>query len=89
MSTRRQFLFGARPAPPAPSARVLDTCFELHGVVCRNCADACSRRAVRFLPLGGGSAKPVIDPARCDACGECLPACPASAIQLTALEPHA
>ena len=86
MSTRREFLLGARPAP---AARVLDTCFELHGVVCRNCADACSRRAVGFLPLGGGRAKPVIDPARCDACGECLPACPASAIQLTATEPQA
>ena len=84
MSTRRQFLLGARgPEAGPPVARVLDTCFELHGIVCRNCRDACTREAVRFLPLGGGAARPLIDPARCDACGECLPACPAGAISIT------
>lgn len=83
MSTRRQFLFGPRASAPLPlGAQVLDTCFELQGIVCGNCRDACTRQAVRFLPLAGGVATPVVDPARCDACGECLPACPAGAIAI-------
>ena len=84
MISRRDFLLGRGKAPARPAARVLGTCFELHGVVCGNCRDACGVRAVRFLALGAGTAKPVIDPARCDGCGECMRACPASAIQMTA-----
>lgn len=85
MSTRREFLLGARkPAAGSvrPVARVLDACLELQGVVCGTCRDVCGLRAVRFLPLGAGTAKPIVDPARCDGCGECVRACPAGAIQI-------
>ena len=86
MASRREFLFGLGPPyarPARPLARVSDSCFELQGIVCGNCRDACATHAVRFLPLGAGTSKPVIDPARCDGCGECVSACPAGAIAIT------
>lgn len=77
---RRRFLSGRAAA--ARSAVVGERCLERAGIVCRACGDACDRAAIRFLPLAGGHATPVIDPARCDACAQCLPRCPAAAIAL-------
>jgi ferredoxin-type protein NapF len=77
---RRRLLFG-RPAA-ARAAGVGEGCLERAGITCRACGDACDRAAIGFLPLAGGHATPVIDPARCDACGQCLPVCPAAAITL-------
>ena len=78
--SRRQFLLGARPARRC--ARVADGCLEAQGIVCQACRDACPAGAVRFFPIAGGFARPAIEPARCTACGDCLPACPANAIAL-------
>lgn len=77
---RRRFLFG--PASTARAAAVGEGCLERAGITCRACGDACDRSAIRFLPPAGGHATPVVDPARCDACGSCLPVCPAGAIAL-------
>lgn len=79
---RRRFLFGRAPAPRP--AVVGEGCLERSGIVCRACGDACDRNAIHFLALAAGHATPVIDPARCDGCAQCLPVCPAAAI---ALEP--
>lgn len=78
---RRSFLFGRASTP---SARAGEACLERHGVVCRACGDTCDRGAIAFLPLGGGTAKPVVDTARCDACGRCVPVCPAAAMSVEA-----
>ena len=82
IQTRRQFLMG-RPAPAArPLARIGEGCLEPGGIVCQACRDACLPRAVRFLPLAGGTSTPAIDAARCTGCGDCVAVCPASAIIL-------
>ena len=82
---RRRFLFGRHLAPgesPRPAARIGETCLETGGVVCRACGDACAARAILFLQRAGSAAKPLVDAARCTACGDCLAVCPAEAITL-------
>ena len=82
--SRRQFLFGRARNSPPKLARIGDGCLEARGIVCRACGDACEARAVGFLPLAGGLAKPVVDPALCNGCGLCVAVCPAGAIALPA-----
>ena len=79
---RRAFLLGTPVAPQLTGARIDERCLELQGIVCQACRDVCDRGAIRFLPLAGGVAKPVVDPSTCNGCGECLPACPAAAIAI-------
>ncbi|MEW6513664.1 MAG: 4Fe-4S dicluster domain-containing protein [Pseudomonadota bacterium] len=90
MVTRRQFLRGKFSAPPtsAPDGprealiRIGDCIAFAQNVVCRSCGDACGEAAIRFSPRIDGAACPVVLAERCTACGECVPACPASAISL-------
>lgn len=80
--TRRQFLLG-RPA--RRGAAISQSCLEAQGIVCQACRDACPAGAVRFFPLPGGFARPRVDADRCTACGDCVAACPASAIAVKEL----
>ncbi len=67
------------------TAKISKTCLTAQGVVCFSCRDACPERAISFAP-NRGVAQPVLDDARCTACGACVAACPASAIGLVANE---
>lgn len=89
--SRRSFLLpGARrvtpagdPAPPvAQLAPAGPACLGTQGVECRLCGEACDTGAIRFPPRLGGVALPVIDTARCNGCGDCLPLCPTAALRL-------
>lgn len=93
MISRREFLRGRFSAPattlanndPAtPKLAVISvSCIAYaQNVVCRSCGDACGEAAIRFSPRIDGAACPVVLTERCTACGECIPACPASAITL-------
>ena len=82
VNTRRDFLLGRSTRPTRPVARIGEGCLEGNGIVCQACRDACLPRAVRFLPLGGGIARPVIDESRCTGCGDCAEVCPGNAISL-------
>lgn len=88
---RRAFLRGrASPESPvtAPDAahqriaRLGLSCLALANVVCRSCGDVCETAAIRFRPRLGAAAQPEVDHARCNGCGDCLPACPSTAITL-------
>jgi ferredoxin-type protein NapF len=59
-------------------------CVELKGVNCRRCGEVCDENAIRFMPMGGGRAAPVLNATMCSGCAECLAPCPVSAITLTA-----
>jgi ferredoxin-type protein NapF len=95
MVSRRQFLRGKFSAPPivAPgdprlAVITIGNCIAFaQNVVCRSCGDTCGEAAIRFAPRIDGAACPVILAERCTACGECVPACPASAITLTGQPP--
>ena len=80
MWTRRSFLFGRDGTGGPRLARPLESCIARQGVVCELCRDACETRAIGFLRSAG--VVPVVDPLLCNGCGECVPACPVSAISL-------
>ncbi len=61
-----------------------NACVERHGVVCRRCADACERSAIRILARERLGA--VIDAGACNGCGDCVPVCPVEAIALAPRE---
>lgn len=89
--SRRQFLTGRLrgPATPADPARprtavISSACLARNRVVCRNCGELCAPRAIRFAPAPGGVSVPEVDPRACTGCGDCVPACPVSAITLVA-----
>jgi len=96
MISRRQFLRGRfaaaqRPQPEedpnAPKIAVIGvSCIAFaQNVVCRSCGDACEAAAIRFSPRLNAAACPAVLAERCTGCGDCVSACPASAITLTAL----
>lgn len=64
-------------------ARVGPACLALRRTECRLCGDACEAAAIRFVPRLGGISVPEVDAMRCNGCGDCLPACPTSALELT------
>lgn len=63
-------------------AAISAACVEPKGVSCRRCGEVCDENAIRFSPLPGGRATPVMDTAMCSGCGECLAPCPVGAIPL-------
>ncbi|MBO2659009.1 ferredoxin-type protein NapF [Shewanella algae] len=79
-----------RPLSEAPwrlIAQFADNCLARQGIVCQSCKDACDERAIRFPPLLGATAQPVLDAERCSGCGACVAPCPASAIKLVEPDP--
>jgi ferredoxin-type protein NapF len=89
--SRRQFLTGrlrgpAGPADPArPRTAVISAaCLARNRIVCRNCGELCGPRAIRFTVAAGGVSAPEVDLRACTGCGDCVPACPVSAITLVA-----
>lgn len=79
---RREFLMGRLGRAPREVARVGAGCLERLGIACGSCRDACGVRAIGVLPPAGGIAGVVIDPQRCNGCGDCLEVCPPAAIDL-------
>jgi ferredoxin-type protein NapF len=92
MYSRRQFLTGGRDNPPpdvgsgARRARLGPRCLAVQGTVCRTCGEHCEPGAIRFKLLPAGKSLPLIDDARCDACGECVRVCPVQAMALRVVE---
>lgn len=83
----RAVLAASRPEPEALLvARIGSGCVEPSGVACRRCGDVCDEDAIRFAPLPGGRAMPLLDAARCSGCGECIAPCPTQAITLESRE---
>ncbi len=79
-----------REAPPeALVASIGAACVEPQGVSCRRCGEVCDEKAIRFVPLAAGRAAPVLAPALCSGCGECLAPCPVTAIRLVLRAPLA
>lgn len=86
--SRRAVLRAFVPASPEETlvrvASIGASCVEAKGVSCRRCGEVCDENAIRFVPLAGGRAAPVLNPTMCSGCGECLAPCPVSAITLMA-----
>lgn len=69
-------------APWALRAVINGDCLASRQVVCYTCSDACDVRAIRFQPLLGGMAIPLLDPDACNGCGACVSDCPTQAIHI-------
>lgn len=63
-------------------------CLDMNGIQCRACEDFCDSASIRFRPLTGGRAQPVIDRDSCTGCGACVAPCPAGTLHLTPLTPE-
>ena len=84
--SRRRFLGGDRRAEPEEPRRLAigELCLARSGVSCMACRDECEAGAIRFRPRLGGPFLPEIDESLCTGCGNCVPVCPSSAIELAA-----
>jgi ferredoxin-type protein NapF len=88
MYSRRRFLTGGRDfrdpdgGARARKARLEPHCLAVQGTVCRTCGEHCEPGAIRFKLMPAGKSLPLIDDARCNACGECVRVCPAQAMAL-------
>lgn len=81
--SRRGFLAGGRSVEDSRlRVAIGETCLARLGVVCQACRDACPEAAVRFPPLLGRVATPLVLADACTACGACAEACPAGAIRV-------
>ncbi len=85
--TRAQFLRGNwRGSPVEPSADALvgisNICLANNGTSCRECDGLCDEDAIRFTPVAGKPAVPVIAEESCTGCGDCLGVCPVDAIDM-------
>ncbi|MGX9394093.1 4Fe-4S dicluster domain-containing protein (plasmid) [Nitrobacteraceae bacterium UC4446_H13] len=72
-------------APRSGRADIGESCFASANIVCQSCADACPVKAIRFEPRRGGPALPHVSISDCTGCGDCVAACPASAIAVTTI----
>lgn len=83
--SRRQFLSGdfrnRRAALSEPS--IGDTCLARDGVICQVCGEQCEAGAIRFVAQWPAVPHPVLDAARCTACGACASHCPTQAIHIS------
>ncbi|WP_373691473.1 ferredoxin-type protein NapF [Azonexus sp.] len=70
-------------APWALHAVFTADCLATQNVVCRTCGESCEVSAIRFPPMLGGVAKPLLDESACTGCGACLADCPTLAIRIT------
>ncbi len=85
--SRREFLRGRRHTDKSGAGTALplravigEACLALRGVECRICGDACGAGAIRFRPVRGGVALPIVAEDACTACGDCVAPCPTGAI---------
>ncbi len=58
------------------------SCLSLNGTVCRSCGEVCEDRAIRFKLEVGGIARPLLDAAECNGCGQCVSVCPVGSIRI-------
>jgi ferredoxin-type protein NapF len=86
--SRRNMLFGSICSTDRTRLLVADHCLSLTGVACRACEDACAVRAISFQPRMGGAYQLSVDPLACTGCGDCLPVCPVSALELMEKRSH-
>jgi ferredoxin-type protein NapF len=84
--SRRAFLLarGNAAAQRGEPVAISGDCLAYRGVECRICGEACDTGAIRFDPQRGGPARPVLDLARCTACGDCVAPCPVGAVSVAA-----
>lgn len=63
-------------------AEIGRSCLAMQAVVCRTCAEQCEVGAIRFRPVIGGGAVPMLSINNCTGCGACVAPCPAGAVQM-------
>lgn len=63
-------------------AQFTSACLAQRRVECRVCGEVCDHAAIRFKPMLGAVAIPVLAAEACTGCGVCVAACPTQAIQL-------
>lgn len=79
---RRVEADGTARAPWLATAGISVNCLSVQGTACRICETQCEAGAIRFRPVMGGRALPIIEADRCSGCGACVAPCPAHAIEV-------